>query len=124
MRKIAPLIFTFVYTNSPTSEACARNAYRRLLAIAERNLIAKGLIGNDIVSSDKVLVDTNNNKTYSEPDDGRIFDNKRSGGQVEGFQRDNCTNDTQRSDSSGEGGNCLASKQSLYNKSIQPSEPK
>lgn len=75
MRKIAPLIFTFVYTNNPTSEACVRNAYRRLLAIAERNLVAKGLLGsvihNDMKKEDTRIVDGEHCGGYSGENDKR-----------------------------------------------------
>ncbi len=41
MRKIAPLIFKFVYLETPGSISIVNNAYRRIFAIAKRNVLAK-----------------------------------------------------------------------------------
>mgnify|MGYP001604829199 CR=1 FL=1 len=129
MRTIAPLTFTFVYISTPTSETCVRSAYRRLLAIAERNLIAKGLLGpaihNDIEIMEKHIVDNNRSSNYSGTNDSRgIFNSSGSGSKTEAFERDDFSDGEKRRHSSCQGGNGLAGKQSLYNRSIQSSEPK
>lgn len=115
MRTIAPLNFTFVYVNTPTSEACVRNAYRRLLAIAERNLIAKGLLGptihNDIENEEKHIVDGVHRDDYSETNNvGGIINNKGSGGKTEAFKGDSFPDDKEGGDPSGQSGNGLENK--------------
>jgi hypothetical protein len=127
MKKVVPLTFDFAYADSPTSKMCVKTAYGRIFATAKRNLIAKGLLKRethiDVENSGKVLVDTSNAKAYAESD-GRISDDSRISSKVESGAGNSCPDGAKEGDSSGESGNGLAHKQSVFDKFISTSQSK